>query len=344
MAKGKDGKGKRGNARSNLAKALNAIGITNVTPDIIRAAADFTGAQPTIDFLRKPSEEEIYYGNAVKRLKSDEQIMAEQTGAFDRTAKIAQDLAISVPGVVSGFTGALGGLAGDLAAFGGGDARALVGMEGAGASAANQITTAGRGIQGVSASVADLIAANADLYAAQSRDRRDERREELLKEKRMATSERKKALAAAQAASQSGILSNIVTLLGLKESSGGGYGGSGSGRSGGGGGQNYFVTGLTGNYTDKQLQGMRGMEGLLGNNSTATTDTSGSSSSSTTSQPAPSTIVQGPMAGTGYRAPAGHVTPTYNSGPRGLGTSGDEIPWGKVFNYIKGGSKSSAWK
>lgn len=269
MAKGKDGKGKNGNARTNLAKALNAIGIKNVTPDIIRAASDFTGAQPTIDFLRKPSEEEIYYGNAVGRLKSDEQIMAEQTGAFDRTAKIAQDLAISVPGVVSGFTGALGGLAGDLAAFGGGDARALVGMEGAGASAANQITAAGKGIQGVSASVADLIAANADLYAAQSRAARDTRREELLKEKRMATSERKKALAAAQAAAQSGILSNIVTLLGLKESSGGGYGGGGSGRRGSGGdGRIKFDATKANQFI---LESGRNMEGLISTTTPTTT-------------------------------------------------------------------------
>jgi len=202
-------------------------------------------------------------------LKTDEQIMAEQTGAFGRTAKIAQDLAISVPGVVSGFTGALGGLAGDLAAFGGGDARALVGMEGAGDSAANQITAAGKGIQGVSASVGDLIAANADLYAAQSRARRDEKREELLKEKRMATSERKKALAAAQAASQSGILSNIVTLLGLKESSGGGYGGSGGGRRSGGGGGN-----LTFDPTKANpfiLQSGRNMEGLISTTTPTTT-------------------------------------------------------------------------
>lgn len=309
MAEGRDkkkpkGKGAKG-ARAGLVKALKALGVKNVTPEIIRAAGDLTGSKATIDFLRKPSEEEIYYGNAVGRLKSDEEIDAEQAGAYERTRQIAQDAAISVPALTSGFTSALGGLAGDLAAFGGGDARALVGLESAGQSAAGGIVTAGQEAQGVSASVRDLIAANADVFAAQAKQIRDEKREELLKSKRTATSERKKALVAAQAGAQSGLLSNLTTLLGLAPAGsgyGGGYGGGGGGRSGGGGNRPYTFSWEKAN-ADTVTAG-RGMEGLMGNApsdyGSGQSDTAGGGASGPT---------------TGYNvAAAGNVGPSINTG------------------------------
>lgn len=253
--------------RRNLVKALKAAGVKDVTPALIRAAGDFTGAQSVISSLRAPSEAEVYYGNAVRRLKTDAEIEAEKTGAFERTRGIAQDLAISAPQVVSGFTGALGGLAADLAAFGGGDARALMGIEGAGQSVSGMIEGAGRAASGVSASVADLIAANADLYAAESRRSRDEKREELLKSKRLAADERKKALIAAESSAQSGLLSNLVTLMGLRPAAGG-YGG-GSGRSGGGGDRT-LTNALDiseGSMGYGNIISGRNMEGLIGTSS-----------------------------------------------------------------------------
>lgn len=274
MAEGRDkknpkGKGSKG-ARAGLVKALKALGVKKVTPALIQAAGDLTGAQDTIDFLRKPSEEEIYYGNAVGRLKSDAEIEAEQRGAFERTRQIAQDAAISNPALTSGFTSALGGLAGDLAAFGGGDARSLVGMESAGQSAAGGVMAAGGALQGVSASVRDLIAANADVYAAQAKKTRDEKREELLKEKRLATSERKKALVAARAGAQSGLLSNLTTLLGLAPSGGGyggGYGGGSSRRSGTAAGDRTLRFDW-GKVPEDTLAAYRSMGSMIGDTST----------------------------------------------------------------------------
>lgn len=311
MADGKDkkdkgkGKGAKG-ARSNLASALKALGVKNVTPALINAARDLTGAQDTIEFLRKPSEEEIYYGNAVRRLKSDAEIEAEQRGAYERTRSIAQDTAISMPALTNSFTSALGGLAGSLSAYGGGDARATMGIESAGQSAAGGVVSAAGEARGISASVADLIAANADVFAARAKQARDEKREELFEKKRMATSARQKALVAARAGAQSGLLSNLTTLLGLAPSGGGGYGGGyggGGGRGGSGGDDSYFTSGLTGNYTTDQLAAGTAYEGFMSKpsnesntNSTASEDTSGPTS--------------------GYNvAAAGNVGPSINAAP-----------------------------
>ena len=231
---------RKNGSRARLVRTLKDLGIKNVTPAVIRAAEQFTGSDAAIKALSKPSGEETYYTNAVGRLKTDAEIEAGKTGAFDRTAEIANDLAISAPAVVSGYTGALGGLAGDLAAFGGGDARNMVALDQAGSSVAGTITDVGKGAAGMAASVKDLIAANADVFAANAKAARDTRREELLLGLRKSADARKTALTAAKVSAQSGILGNLTTLLGLKASygsgsGGGGYGG-GSGGSGGGDG------------------------------------------------------------------------------------------------------------
>jgi hypothetical protein len=232
MASRSGGKG----SRAALAKTLKGLGIKNVTPAVIAAAQQFTGSSEAIDALRKPSGEETYFKNAVGRLKTDAQIEAEKTGAFDRTAQIASDLGISVPAVVSGYTSALGGLAGDLAAFGGGDARNALALDQTGASVAGMVTDLGTGASRMAASVKDLIAANADVYAATAKANRDTKREELLQGMRKAEDARRTALTAARVSAQSGILGNVTTLLGLRDSYGSGSGGYGGGSGGSGDG------------------------------------------------------------------------------------------------------------
>jgi hypothetical protein len=282
---GKGGKGGKG-AKGGLAASLKALGIKNVTPELIRAAQDLTGTSGVIESLKKPSGAEEYYGNAVGRLKSDADIAAESAGAFDRTRKIAQDMAISVPEVVSGFTSALGGLTGDLGAFSGGDSRALGGLTSAGESVAGAVTSAGRSAQGVSASVADLIAANADLYSAQSRTNRDSKREELLLAKRNAEDTRKNALITARSGAKTGLLSNLSTLLGLVPS-GGGSGGGGYGSGGGSGGAGNIVqdvpwTEAMQNTKDQgtRMEGMIGPMGASGTNSSNSPAATGTGSQS----------------------------------------------------------------
>lgn len=299
---GKGGKGGKG-GRGALAATLSSLGIKNVTPAVIKAAQQFTGSKEAIAALSKPSGEETYYGNAVGRLKTDEQIAAERTSAFDRTAEIARDMGVSMPDVVSGFTSALGGAVGGLSSFAGGDPRALIDLTNAAGTVASNVTDIGRGAQGMAASVRDLIAANAASFESAAKANRDAKREELLLGMRKAQDARKTALTAARVSAQSGTLGNISTLLGLKDSygsgSGGGYGGgSGSGGSGGAGGLTFSWD----KVNPSQVAAGQAMEGLMGSSSNVSSGSGGASSSSSRG---------GTSAGTGAR-PGGN-TPGYNT-------------------------------
>ena len=333
MASRSGGKG----SRAELAKTLKGLGIKNVTPAVIKAAERFTGSKEAISALQKPSGEETYYKNAVGRLKTDAQIEAEKTGAFDRTAQIASDLGISVPAVVSGYTSALGGLAGDLAAFGGGDARNALALDQTGASVAGMVTDLGTGASRMAASVKDLIAANADVYAATAKANRDTKREELLQGMRKAQDARNTALTAARVSAQSGILGNITTILGLRDSYGSGSGGYGGG-SGGTGGMSFSWDNLTPAQENLVAQGQR-MEGLMGSSpSTTPTD------STPTTTPAYSIAVRGP-GDTADQVARIRGNSTTTTPPRRGRTprnpNSGTVSIGGLWDYIAGGSKSS---
>ena len=333
---------RKNGSRARLVRTLKDLGIKNVTPAVIRAAEQFTGSDAAIKALSKPSGEETYYTNAVGRLKTDAEIEAGKTGAFDRTAQIANDLAISAPAVVSGYTGALGGLAGDLAAFGGGDARNMIALDQAGSSVAGKITDVGKGAAGMAASVKDLIAANADVFAANAKAARDTRREELLLGLRKSADARKTALTAAKVSAQSGILGNLTTLLGLKDSYGSGSGGGGyGGGSGGSGGIDSTdpLAGLTAAEIS-QWDPSKGQGTGYGSSATPTT-----TPPTTPSTPSYSTYVRGPGDKadqlTRVKGNTRSNTTTRRNGRQPLTSGGGSVSFGGLWNYIAGGSKSS---
>lgn len=334
---------RKNGSRARLVRTLKDLGIKNVTPAVIRAAEQFTGSDAAIKALSKPSGEETYYTNAVGRLKTDAEIEAGKTGAFDRTAQIANDLAISAPAVVSGYTGALGGLAGDLAAFGGGDARNMIALDQAGSSVAGKITDVGKGAAGMAASVKDLIAANADVFAANAKAARDTRREELLLGLRKSADARKTALTAAKVSAQSGVLGNLTTLLGLKASYGSGSGGYGGGGSGGSDGDMTNTDPLAG-LTAAEISQWDPSKGTgTGYGSTATPTPT--TPSTTPSTPSYSTYVRGPGDKsdqlTRVKGNTRSNTTTRRNGRQPLTSGGGSVSFGGLWNYIAGGSKSS---
>lgn len=219
-------------SRQQLASEIQRLN-PEITPELIKSASALTGFDMLKEALSKPSSTEAWAGEELKNLKSDTQIQAEQSAAFDAARQASQTAMASAPALQNAFTAALGGAAGGFGAFAGGNTAGLIGLGNAGQEGAADVSAGASNVQNIG--FGGMLAANllAAEGTAKAKSARDISGSELRKEKSIEQDRRRMALLEAKSKYPSNLLSGISSLLGFKPKTSGGYGGGGGSGTGG---------------------------------------------------------------------------------------------------------------
>lgn len=286
--KPKGGKG----AKNGLIKMIKAALGPNASPEMIRAATQMARNPATASYLQGPSSAEKYYNSTKNNLKSDADIIAEQTGTYDRLLQTSRDVQQSGSNLASAFSSAMGAASGGLMNLAGGNAAAAQELLNTGQSVAAEAGTIGSSLARTGSAANDMALVQRDAGISNAKIRRDEKYQESKEKARTAKDERLRERALLRDSYQGNVLGILSNLASLRNAgmSGGGYG------SGGG----VTTPTKTEDEVDPAQDNLwnhgRHLEGLI-NSPTGTTSTSVT--------PSGTPVVQGPMAGTGYGASRG---------------------------------------
>lgn len=314
-------------------KGLSSI----VGKEKLKLAQQIAANPEAMAYYSKPGEMEKYYNTADSTLKDNAQIAAEQQATFDRVRQQAAQIGQSGQNLSQAFTSALGSATGSIAGLAGGNAAAMLDLMQTGQ---GQAATAGQYGMGISnLAGAELLQADIQQasYEAQAKAARDAMYQDMKQKALAAKEERLKTKMGLKSTEKSNILTALSSLFTLDKaaggSGGGGKGGKGSGSGGAGNGGGGSASDILAANAAMAVSGKGAHAGLRG------------SSSSSTTSPSYSTYVRGPgdsadqLSRVTGGSRAGSSSASRNTSNRN--SNRGEVNWGGLWNYIKGGSKSS---
>ena len=213
---------KKVSAKQALIREIQGLN-PKITPNIIKAAGVLTGQRNIERLLTAPSKMEEYDTAALGRLKSEDQIRAEQADAFAAVRAEAARAAAAAPALQSAFTGALGSAVGGMTNLAGGDAANMLALMQAGQAAGGETTGATAGLASL-AQAGSLQAGIAEkMGIANALAQRNTAEEGYRKERALSADERRRMLMEARSKYPANLLSGISSLLSLAPSFGGSY-------------------------------------------------------------------------------------------------------------------------
>lgn len=267
MAKPKK-KGKKVGVIDAIAKASGK----KVTPEMARAVNLIVRNPEMRSFLDNvKTGDEQYFEDFAGRIKTDEQIQREQDAAYDVVRARAKDMQTSGANLSSAFSSAMGAAAGGLMGLAGGNAAAAQEIANTGASAATETGLIGTDLtnMGTAGGLQALLQARAG--AENARSTRDNQYNDASRAAYAGKYGRLQALASLPAAMRGNALNVLTSLYNLANAGGGGGGGYGGGSGGGAGGGGVVIPNPLEAYTEEDLKGVRGLDGLIGGGRSTTT-------------------------------------------------------------------------
>lgn len=326
----KPGKGGKG---GGPLKGLASI----VGKEKLKLAQQIAANPEAAAYYNKPGELEKYYASADTTLKDNAQIAAEQQATFDRVRQQAAQIGQSGQNLTQGFTQALGAATGGMAGLAGGNAAAMLDLMQTGQSQAAGAGAYGAGISNLAG--AELLQADIQQasYEAQAKAARDAMYQDMKQKALAAKEERLKGKMGLASTEKSNILTALSSLYTLSKAAGGsggsGKGGKGSGAAGTGAGGGGSASDILAANAAMAASGKGAHAGLGGVRSTSATS------------PSYSTYVRGPgdSADQLSRVTGGNRSgsSSASSSTSNRNSNRGEVNWGGLWNYIKGGSKSS---
>lgn len=216
---------KKNGGKQGLLKMLQGI-TGKISPEMVSAARYFNNDSVMQNYLRRPSYTENYNTAAIGRLKTDEQINAEQGKDWQGVIAASDRARASAPSLTNAFSSALGAAAGAGSAYSAGNVGALNNLINTGAEAVGSTESAAQGM--LSAGLAGLTTAETGRISgvANAKAQRDTANEKFRGDRAAAADARMGNLAAAKSDQRKNFLTYLTTLLAMNKT---GSSGSGSG-------------------------------------------------------------------------------------------------------------------
>jgi hypothetical protein len=218
---------KKNGGKQGLLKMLQGI-TGKISPEMVSAAKYFNDDSAMLNYLKRPSYTENYNTAAIKRLKTDEQINAEQVKDWQGVIAASDRARASAPSLTNAFSSALGAAAGAGSAYSAGNVGALNNLINTGAEAVGSTESAAQGM--LSAGLAGLTTAETGRITgvANAKAQRDTANEKFRGDRAAATDARMGNLAAAKSGRRKDFLTYLTTLLSMDKTGSSGSGGSGT--------------------------------------------------------------------------------------------------------------------